>query len=221
METTIIEKYLGLEIDSQFNDSSECIDKAIEQANGFWEDWATGVSKLAFLVTEEDVIKIPFLYDRIYDCDKDDYNLIPFNHNYCELEAEIYNKAKNEGLGIFFAGTEYIGSTKSGVPLYRSERVNVGYEYGEYRDSRVSKDSYDKASKIRSEKNSYSISIYWLALAYEYYDEDKVNQLVEFVKREKINDLHDGNVGFRDNGEPVLLDYSGYHEYDECDVYDD
>ena len=217
MEATIIEKYLGLDIDSHFADWGKCVDKTVEQANGLWEDWFTGASKLAFLATEKDVIKIPFLYERIPNWDDDTFEYKPYHYNYCELEAEIYSKAKDEGLGMFFAGTEYIGSTKSGVPIYRSERVNVGYEACEYRDDRVSEDSYKKASRIRSERKSYSISVYWLALAYEYYDENKVNQLVDFVKRERINDLHDGNVGFRDNGEPVLLDYSGYHEYDEYD----
>ena len=46
-------------------------------------------------------------------------------------------------------------------------------------------------------------------LLVEYYGEDRINQLVEFLNEVGISDLHSSNVGIRAN-RPVLFDYSGY-----------
>ena len=52
--------------------------------------------------------------------------------------------------------------------------------------------------------------IEWTAMALEYYGEEVVKKLFNFIEKEGIDDLHWGNVGIRKDGSPVLLDYSGF-----------
>ena len=54
------------------------------------------------------------------------------------------------------------------------------------------------------------IPTFWLAKAIDVYGEDEVNSLLDFIREHSIDDLHYGNIGYRKNGEPVLLDYSGF-----------
>ena len=63
-------------------------------------------------------------------------------------------------------------------------------------------------------KDNYNIRIHreWLARAIEYYGEAAVNDLLAFIELEGINDFHTENIGFREDGSPVILDYSGYRE---------
>ena len=39
-----------------------------------------------------------------------------------------------------------------------------------------------------------------------------VDKLVKFILDENIRDLHSDNIGFREDGSPVILDYSSYDE---------
>ena len=42
--------------------------------------------------------------------------------------------------------------------------------------------------------------------------EKKVKELIKFIYDLGLEDFHNGNIGFRKNGAPVLLDYSDYNE---------
>ena len=42
----------------------------------------------------------------------------------------------------------------------------------------------------------------------------KVDKFIDFLVAFDINDLHQGNIGFRENGDPVLIDYSGFNSWD-------
>ena len=33
---------------------------------------------------------------------------------------------------------------------------------------------------------------------------------MNFIKTEEISDLHNNNIGYRPDGSPVLIDYSGF-----------
>ena len=47
----------------------------------------------------------------------------------------------------------------------------------------------------------------------ERYGKEDFDRIWEFLSTHEIDDLHDGNVGFDDRGEPVLIDFSGYHPH--------
>jgi hypothetical protein len=48
-----------------------------------------------------------------------------------------------------------------------------------------------------------------MASALTLYGKRAVKEFCEFVIEERINDLHESNVGFL-NGKPILIDFCGY-----------
>jgi hypothetical protein len=175
-----------------------------------------GVSKYVIFFDDDTVIKIPFNGQWYYNCDYEDENDEEYCFSefrckdYCAVEEEIYNRAYDEGLEMFFAATEFIGNGKCGKPFYKSERVlclqsREGYDFANSHNP--SQKSKDKAN----ERADYTpLPFGWLARAYEYYGEALVERFIKFIDENNITDLHDGNLGFRKDGAPVLLDYSGF-----------
>lgn len=172
---------------------------------------AYGMSKYVIFFDNDSVIKIPFNGEWTYNCDSDDYCFDEFYcKDYCAIEEEIYNRAYNEGLEMFFAATEFIGTGKCGKPFYRSERV-LCLDSAEGHDFAINHNP-SQGSKDKANKYVYKtpLPFGWLARAYEYYEEALVERFIEFIDENNIDDIHDGNVGFRKDGAPVLLDYSGF-----------
>lgn len=176
---------------------------------------AYGASKFVIFLNEKEVAKIPFngSFFYRYDDESGEYDEEPtfdwFNTtDYCAIEASVYADAVAAGIGCFFASVRQAGVTVSQKPVYVAERVYSFYDE-EKRDMNQppSKDSLRKAKDADS-----NFPYEWLARAYEFYGDELVNRLIEFVKDTGINDFHTGNVGFRADGGPVLLDYSGYNE---------
>ena len=156
---------------------------------------AGGASKVAFWTDESDsVFKMGFNKLR---CD------------YCGLEAEYFAEAKRLGLDEFFAGTEFVMYC-NGIRIYKAERAEVSFE-------KLSSDLFDKLKSdgmdestiydTIDEADSCCEFINWL-LPY-YTNEDKVNELFDFLNENSINDLHSGNIGYIGD-RIVLIDYSGY-----------
>ena len=104
---------------------------------------------------------------------------------------------------MFFAKTEHF--TRN---IFISECV-IPYSNYRHEDIYVSDESKKKAANSRHYR--CDISRVWLEYAYEYYPEDKVNALIDFIFEKGINDITLSNVGFRKNGAPVIYDYSGYN----------
>ena len=174
-----------------------------------------GVSKFVIFLNDDEVVKIPFNGCFWYDHRAEGgYRFDEFNNNdYCATEAEIYADAVKLGVEKFFASTKYYGSTVEGTPIYVSERVYAFYENEEVRRKTTSSEySNKKATEISEEYHRY-FSAEWLAKAIEFYGVDAVIDLMAFIELEQINDFHCGNVGFRKDGSPVILDYSGYDEF--------
>ena len=172
-----------------------------------------GASKFVMLFDGSNkVVKIPmngsWSYNYNDNADYDDPVWEPFaTADYCALEALIYEAAVEAGLEMFFASTVEAGRTSKGcgVPYYISERVNTGYDYDyEYEPSDDSK------KKAREMTNRGSVSIDFVAAALDFYGEVLVKEFLDFVREWEINDLHDDNIGYRNDGSPVLLDYSGF-----------
>ena len=185
---------------------TDCIDFVIDQIDDSEVEYAYGATKFVLLFDKE-VVKIPF--NGFYSWDDENgievFDEFQYISNYCETEASIYADAVAAGLEMFLASTKYAGRTSDGTPYYISERVEP-FNSDSSSIVKASEDSRNKA------KNYWFANGEWVAQAIECYGEEKVKAFEEFAEDHSINDLHYGNVGYRQNGEPVILDYSGFHE---------
>ena len=201
-------------------------------------DCQNGCTKAVFISDESDkVLKIPFFYRAIYndgsyfdeelddwvnDGDNSEYQFYSFknagcagrdnysifldtDNDYCALEAAIYaNVEKNTNFAELFAKTELLCEDKNGYPLYLQEKVKTWSEESPTVDER------NTATQLQS---IFYIDRSWLARAIHHYGEEKITSFLKWAQSSKlVNDLHSGNLGYRENGAPVILDYSGYYE---------
>lgn len=168
--------------------------------NGFTD---SGASKFVFVFPEQYVVKIGF--EGVYSYD-DGYFFEPFDDDYCELEYENYLKAEEAGLDFLFAEIKplyKIGSRKFYIQEYVNFNINLT----------PSEKSKTTAKRIKENSGHFcSIDIPWLASVIEAYGEEIAEQLMDFIKETKINDLHCGNCGYDLKGFPKLADYSGWFE---------
>lgn len=194
-------------------DEDDCGDTLDDIISQITCEYAYGVSKFVIFMNDKEVAKIPFNGEWYWYHEEDDLYFEPFEGitDYCKLEADIYAEAVDRGLGMFFAGTRFAGYTKDHTPFYVSERMNRSFD--EVFDT-VSEESIATARKYADTKDDLKwrrLSDRWLAIALEKYGQDLVDKFVKFVAEFDINDLHCGNLAVRDNGEPVIIDYSGWH----------
>ncbi len=208
----IIPEQFGIDED-EYGDTLKSV---IDQVLKIGCEFAYGISKFVVFLNDKEVVKIPFNGVFKYNENSDDYD--NFNEfsviNYCEIEANYYEEAKEWGVAEFFAGTRFVGYTKDHTPFYVSERINATID-----DmwNKVSEDSIHAAhvyADSRKGVRGRKLSDHWLALALERYGKAKVDKFIDFLVAFDINDLHQGNIGFRDNGDPVLIDYSGFNAWD-------
>ena len=125
--------------------------------------------------------------------------------NHCK---EVYEAAKENGLDIFFPKTEIMGECESGT-IIKQERVLDFYEYCPV--------SEDKTIELVDSDVKYCdlIDSQWIAAAIEKYGRTMVDKLIDFLEDNfpiVVEDLHNGNIGFRENGDPIILDFSGWNE---------
>lgn len=180
-------------------------------------DYATGATK-GVLIFEQlgFVIKIPFCRnteDCYYNSAYGEYECCYFTGadtdngwDYCEAEADKYERAETEGLAQCFAKTEKIGDI-DGYPIYMQELADI-YKSIDYQSSHTEEDSR-QVSSICNSNNFYMFNIEWLSDAFHYYGEKMFHKLLDFIRTVGINDLHDGNIGYIGN-RPVLVDYSSF-----------
>ena len=135
-----------------------------------------------------------------------------YDWNYCEAEAYVYHRAKAKNVDKCFAATEFLGWAKD-HPIYTQERCVIfssdeSSSYHEKHESRTQED-YNKLSELRRKIDFYDTDADWLLDFLIYWGEEILTKFAEFAFDCNINDLHNGNIGYR-NGVPVLVDYSSY-----------
>ena len=177
----------------------------------------SGASKVVLIFKDSDyVVKIPFFGERSWCEDEDGcgeevcdeftgarISDDEYGWDYCTSEQYFYNKAVEKRLEEFFIETIFIGKYED-HPIYIQEKVEVYGYNSETKSSERSKEIFCKKF-YRSEIQNEDFG----GLLIDYYGEERVNQLVEFLSEVGISDLHSSNVGIRAN-RPVLFDYSGY-----------
>ncbi len=137
-------------------------------------------------------------------------------------EVTIYQKAQAAGLDFFFPKTELFYE-KNGVTFIMQEKVDCS--------AREARNREDYEEKIRRITKTVSPAIYkkmqtsffkvgtiyarrldtdWGTMAISLYGKKLCKKLCEFVIENKINDLHESNLGYKDY-KPIILDFSGYY----------
>lgn len=128
--------------------------------------------------------------------------------SFCELEADNYVRAKNEGLDFLFAKTEYFTTCypigeKYPIKVFISDRIE-DTAYNLTRDL-ICDEELEKVYDSHSLRDNSPMV--W-GIFDHYYNEDTVLRLIDFANRYYINDIYTYNIGVRNNL-PVIFDYSG------------
>lgn len=168
----------------------------------------SGASKMVFIAhsIKNWVIKVPFLFSE--KTSTGSRSLL----NACKAEAEVYEKAVENGVDKYFAPMFYY-KTVDGIPFYLQRKAECEID-------RVTDTVYKYVSNTYKREFFDSDEDYEDTINFEIdtmSDEDALcaffngwkNELMDFLDEYEVNDFHAGNFGFINN-EPVLIDYSGY-----------
>lgn len=181
-----------------------------------------GISKLVITSPNLDniVIKIPF--NGTFSEDEDTGELIwdefrwansSDSSDYCLAEYEKFKKLKTYGLDCFVAKTLFY-KTIDGVRIFIQEAVTPDLDFCSFEKIPSSQKSRTLAKQWQSE-DKFSMDFEWIARCIDVYGESKVKRFLSYCENidlDILEDMHDGNYGYRDNLTPVILDYSNFRE---------
>ena len=177
-----------------------------------------GISKLVIDVDDLPfVIKIPFNGRKEYEwldeyCHDDTW--CPFycaggsvKWDYCEVELEYTTAIQDEGYEMFVPDMMYLCNVDE-YGVYVQEKVRPLCECRHIYD--VTDASFEKARKC-----SRKFDIEWAARAIDIYGVDAFVEFCEWIDYafpQMMRDMHAANYGYRYNGDPVILDLSGFSD---------
>lgn len=179
----------------------------------------SGVTKLVIDVNDLPfVIKIPFNGQREYlwidENHCDDGTWCPFYRasgssrwDYCETELEYTIEIQNEGYEMFVPDMMYLCNI-DGYNVYVQEKVLPRCE------NRNTYEATDASLEKARNCNRY-FDLEWAARAIDIYGVDAFVEFCEWANDElprMMEDMHTGNYGYRKNGDPVILDLSGFSD---------
>lgn len=197
-----------------------------------------GVSKLVIITSllKDTVIKIPFQgvyykhyddYDKkhkdivYFDEDLYEYGFTPFSYarskdrtNYCEVEWERYKKLKKMNLDKFVAETAFYTILSNGIKVYLQEKAYSNKDDPNWTKRRSTQKSHNLA-RHWSEDEGITINTEWIGLCIDKYGEEKTKAFLDYCNYKDpiiISDCHDGNIGYRGDGTPLIIDYSGFED---------
>ena len=133
--------------------------------------------------------------------------------DYCAAEKEIAQYAKQRSLEKCFAITELLGYAQE-YPIYIQEKCYMFREESTTNEERYkSRTETDYASlrKVREKVKFWGINDDWVLDFLIYWGEDILQKFGQFLDEFNVEDLHCGNIGYR-NGVPCLVDYSSFRE---------
>ena len=135
----------------------------------------------------------------------------------CAREVKYYNNARNEGLEQLFC-EEKLYTKYHGIPIYTQKRVYDFYEETDKKYRECDEVMIDFITNALDERGFYE-EAKWDCLTNIFpFFEDIINRygpivflkLLNFIMKNDINDLHEGNVGYTIDDRPILVDYSGF-----------
>lgn len=184
--------------------------------------YSTGATKGCFFLEEfpDYAIKVPFMR---YGCDKfkkansilpKDFQENYLDWNYCAIEEFIYKEAERQEVNELLCETIYFLNVYD-YPIYIQKKVPFIF-------SNVRRNLIGDREKILSLNKSLfengiipdevrCVSYTWLNDCLNYYGEDFYKKAIKFIAK-YCDDLHGGNIGYMNNGQPVIFDYSSYSE---------
>lgn len=177
-------------------------------------DYDSGITRCVIIPNERDyVIKIPFNGQMEYDFEQDDFYFKDFysggginNDDYCALEEALYEDLKETKFRSFFLPIDKVLEIND-YPIYVQPKA-VCFAHSSVRP--YSSNSYEVASETPC---SY-IPTPWLANCLEDLngEEDELREFVNFLHKKGLDiDLHQGNIGYRNN-RTVIIDYAGFYD---------
>ena len=173
-----------------------------------------GISKMVIISPNFDniVIKIPF-NGRFNKWEE----WLPFKwasgsdcSDYCLAEYEKYCRLKTYGLDCFVAKT-FLYKTINKIRIFIQEKV-IPEEDTCFSDFIPSLKSKELAKKWQEEGQSI-YDAFWFANCLDKYGQSKVQRFLYYctnVDLDILEDIHEGNYGYREDGTPVILDYSNF-----------
>lgn len=142
-------------------------------------------------------------------------------------EVTVYEQAAKIGLQQFFPYTEHL-ITMNGIDFVLQEKIDYSIagtpnEQLTYYKEHITKTVTRKAivsigNKMYIENSPYNriIDRLWLGMTISLYGKKICDKLCDFIQEYKINDLHEYNLGYKNN-KPIILDFSGYNRW--CSGY--
>ena len=212
----------GANLEEDWCPVTEELGRKIEKETGIPIKVCHGVSKMAIIIPGCSlVIKIPFngqwKYEERYNKETGEYEegeeyFEPFYEyeDYCALEESVYKNAEAAGFDQYLAKTSFYKAIKN-CYVYVQEKV-----FGLYSD-KASTPTDDSRRKIKARRDGYIGTSDWSACFIDFFGEDAFEKFYNYCvygddEHEMCidDDLHAGNIGFRADGSPVILDYSGW-----------
>lgn len=200
-------------------DSFHLFGKYIEEHGYDFEyDICSGATKAVIVPKNEDfVIKIPFAGWNDYDNQTSHYNeeideyvydvpFVAFQYNYCQLEEENYECARENNVENYFAKTSLIGFI-NGFAIYIQDKVE-SFFHSKSRGYHSEKEKEALTQSYRDE-DLEQLPLDWALDFINVYGEEEFINFLIFTIEYHINDLRNVNVAYR-NGKPIVCDYSGY-----------
>lgn len=153
----------------------------------------SGATKGVIIVRNDFVIKLPFYNE--YDID------------YIGLEYSNYMAAVANGVQDFFSPCEVIDFKIDYNDIYYKSKILI-MDYA-FVDASIN-DNYVSQSNLSDSDEYDNDQLDIIRIFSNYYDDDVIISLLEFIKDYEISDFHSGNIGRLDDYTPILIDYSGY-----------
>ena len=216
----LIPKEFGANIEEDWCPVAEELGWKIKKETGISIEVCHGVSKMAIIIPGCSlVIKIPFngkwysdsTWNEEKQCYEEKEDLFePFYEyeDYCALEESVYQNAEAAGFEQYLAKTSFYKTIKN-CYVYVQEKVYTLYS------DKASTPSEGSRKKIDERNDEYLGSKDWSACFIDFFGEEAFENFYHYCEYEgKVciaNDLHSGNIGFRVDGSPVILDYSGWN----------
>lgn len=202
--------------DEVVTDTLECL---VDYCNA--KESFHGISKFCLLFYEypDFIIKLPLRGVIEYEYDDEDevwnqsytlyYHQAPTDSgwDYCAAEEDIYKEAYDLDIEQVFAETMCIGHTKTGYPVYVSERIEqCGTCVDDERMQIIRSYTQDLDFYTRCSSNV-------VGQLFGSYPIDIAMKVIEFLRNHNIdNDMHYDNYYHNDNGQIIFVDYSDFNE---------
>lgn len=191
------------ELDADF-DNNDVVDLARE--NG-WR-YARGATKSCFILPHADYV--------IKFCKPSRKRSNSREMDECELEACAYKSAKEYRVEKVLLETRFIGENEYGVKFFAQPKIETTQCDIPFKlDSEFRRKTNKISSKLvyKVTNSMYcSTSDLWIKMLILLYGKKFARSFEEWTKANRVNDLHEANIGYYKN-KPVLLDYSGFRTW--------